>query len=75
MLWRLDVRFSIGDHLSFKTVTYGKRRMIHYLNEQTAEIARSFPNTPDYLGEADFEPLWKAAEQISLEKGLGERLE
>jgi hypothetical protein len=42
--------------------------MPRYLHEQTTKILESLPDRPDRLEPAEFEALWRKAEQIALEK-------
>jgi len=71
MLWRLGVRVSINHYLRVRTKKLGgKQQAVDSMNAENAAIVRSFPTIPDQLDAAEFEALWKAAEQIASGKKL-----
>jgi hypothetical protein len=62
MLWRLGVWMSLTDHLCTKGIP-GKRTAVHMMNDQIVATVMAFRGLPERLQVAEFDALWKAAEQ------------
>jgi hypothetical protein len=68
MLWRLGVRVGIDHYLRIRTTNRLDPPGVVAMNKEVAAILKSFSNIPDRLDAAEFEALWKTAQQTNSER-------